>query len=67
MSDQGKLTVFRKQVLKPQKDVSGTHSFKLIHKYIAPWQPLGEVNQEIYALSHKTSYLIDFRNLIQAI
>ena len=24
------------QVLNSQKDVSGTHSFKLIHKYIAP-------------------------------
>ena len=28
--------LFCKQVLNPQKGVSGTHSFKLIHIYIAP-------------------------------
>ena len=28
--------IYHKQVLNPQKGVSGTHSFKLIHIYIAP-------------------------------
>ena len=57
--------ISNKQVLNPQKDISGTHSFKLIHTYIATVAPLAEVNQEIYPLSYKTSRLIEFRYLVE--
>ena len=40
------------QVLNPQRDVSCSHSIKLIYTYISPLKPLAEVNQGIYAWSY---------------